>query len=161
MKIREYESTDENAALEIWNTVVREGNAFPQIEELKPCEADSFFKNQTFTGIAFDEESNEIVGLYILHPNNIGRCAHIANASYAVKKSLRGKHIGEQLVLDCLKMAGEKGFKILQFNAVVATNLHALNLYKRLGFTQLGKVPGGFKKNDGSYEDIFLFYKEV
>ena len=161
IKIREYKSTDENEALEIWNAVVRDGNAFPQIEELKPHEADTFFKSQSFTGIAFDEETGEILGLYILHPNNIGRCAHIANASYAVKKSARGCHIGEKLVLDCLKMAGEKGFKVLQFNAVVAANIHAIHLYERLGFTRLGKVPGRFKKADGSYEDIFLFYKEV
>lgn len=166
IQIREYKTEDANAAKEIWNEVVHDGVAFPQIEELTNENADAFFKSQTYTGIAFDADSQDsengkIVGLYILHPNNVGRCAHIANASYAVKKSVRGEHIGEKLVKDCLRSAHEKGFKILQFNAVVASNIHALHLYERLGFTKLGKVPGGFLLNNGKYEDIYLFYKEV
>lgn len=161
IKIREYESRDAADAMEIWNEVVRDGVAFPQIDELTSQNADDFFKSQTFTGIAFDLDSGEVLGLYILHPNNVGRCGHIANASYAVKKPARGEHIGEKLVKNCLEKAGEKGFKILQFNAVVASNVHAIHLYERLGFTRLGKIPGGFLLPDGNYEDIFLFYHEV
>lgn len=161
IQIREYKTADEKAAKEIWNEVVRDGVAFPQIEELTDENADSFFKSQTYTGIAFDLESSKIVGLYILHPNNVGRCSHIANASYAVKKVVRGEHIGEKLVKDCLKIAHEKKFKILQFNAVVASNIHAIHLYERLGFTKLGKVPSGFLLPNENYEDIYLFYHEV
>lgn len=161
IKIREYEPSDAKNATEIWNEVVKEGNAFPQKEELSLNEADEFFKSQTYTGIAFDEETGNMVGLYILHPNNVGRCAHIANASYAVKKNVRGEHIGEKLVKDCLEVARKKGFKILQFNAVVASNIHAIHLYERLGFTKLGKIPGGFLLPDGNYEDIFPFYHEL
>ena len=85
-------------------------------------------------------------------------CGHIANASYAVKSDIRGEHIGEKLVLDCLKQGSLLGFRILQFNAVVATNSHALHLYERLGFTQLGKIPQGFRMKDGHYEDIIPHY---
>ena len=114
-----------------------------------------------FTGIAVDTDSGEVVGLYILHPNNVGRCGHISNAGYAVKKNKRGQHIGEFLVKDCLTKAKEIGFRILQFNAVVATNTSALKLYKKLGFTQLGVIPKGFLLKDGSYEDIIPHYIEL
>lgn len=57
----------------------------------------------------------EVVGLYILHPNNIGRCGHIANASYAVKTGLRGLGIGEALVRDCMRQGAGRGFRVLQF----------------------------------------------
>ena len=46
----------------------------------------------------------------------------------------------------------------MQCNAVVTTNTHALNLYKRIGFTQLGVIPGGFRMPDGHYEDIIPHY---
>lgn len=62
------------------------------------------------------------------------------------------------LVLDCLKTAKNMGFKILQFNAVVASNIHAIHLYERLGFVRLGEIPGGFKINDEKFENIILFY---
>lgn len=122
---------------------------------------EEFKKEYVKDAIAIDTDSNEVVGLYILHPNNVGRCGHISNASYAVKKSKRGMHIGEFLVKDCLAKAKEIGFKILQFNAVVATNTSALKLYAKLGFTQLGIIPNGFLMKDGTYEDIIPHYIEL
>ena len=35
------------------------------------------------------------------------------------------------------------------------------HLYERLGFTQLGTIPGGFLNKDGVYEDIIVHYKEL
>jgi len=159
--IREYQKQDVATAMDIWNEVVREGVAFPQVEELTECEADVFFSSQSHTGIAVNSETGEIVGLYILHPNNVGRCGHIANTSYAVRSDKRGLHIGELLVKDSLAMGARLGFRLLQFNAVVAANVHALHLYQRLGFTQLGRIPQGFLMKDGHYEDIILLYIEL
>ena len=146
------------ATLAIWNEVVRDGIAFPQEEELTAENGHEFFSAQTFTGLAQNKETGEIVGLYILHPNNVGRCGHICNASYAVSRKWRGLHIGEMLVRHSLTRGKECGFRILQFNAVVRTNESALALYKKLGFVQLGIIPGGFRKKDGSFEDIIPHY---
>ncbi len=156
--IKSYDRQYIAAAISIWNEIVDEGIAFPQEEPLNESNGDEFFKSQSYTGLAFDDETGEIVGLYILHPNNVGRCGHICNASYAVKSSIRGKHIGEKLVLDCLAKGKELGFRILQFNAVVATNIHARHLYQRLGFKELGIIPGGFRMPNGTYEDIVPQY---
>ena len=158
IKVREFNESDIQAANEIWNEVVEDGVAFPQEECLTEKSGLEFFKSQSYTGIAYDEETGDIVGLYILHPNNVGRCGHICNASYAVKSTQRGKQIGEILVTDCLKKAKEIGYGILQFNAVVATNQYALKLYKKLGFVQLGVIPNGFRMKDGTYEDIIPHY---
>ena len=143
----------------IWNKVVEDGEAFPQEEPLNEESGKAFFAAQTWCGVA--EGEGRILGLYILHPNNVGRCGHIANASYAVDAACRGEHIGERLVKDCLVRAKEHGFLLLQFNAVVESNLHARHLYDRLGFTQIGMVPGGFRMKDGSYQNIFLYYHEL
>ena len=142
----------------IWNRVVEDGMAFPQLETLDETSGLSFFEEQTATRVAVAEDG-AVVGLYILHPNNIGRAGHIANASYAVRGEMRGLHIGGALVEDSLKQAALAGFHIMQFNAVVDSNIHALHLYKQLGFTDLGIIPGGFRIKDGSYEDIHVMYK--
>lgn len=158
--VRKYESNDAHIAAEIWNEVVRDGVAFPQENEMSEDEADEFFRSQSYTGIACDE-NGKVYGLYILHPNNVGRCGHISNASYAVSSSARGKGVGRALVIDCIKKAKELGFDILQFNAVVASNTAALALYKSLGFTQLGVIPNGFRLKDGRYENIIPHYIEL
>ena len=159
MEVRRYTEKDLPAMLDIWNEVVEEGVAFPQEEPLDGESGRNFFAAQSHCGVAVEE--GRIVGLYILHPNNVGRCGHIANASYAVDAACRGKHIGEKLVLDCLAQARKLGFGILQFNAVVETNVHARHLYERLGFQQLGTVPNGFRMKDGSYQNICPYYREV
>ena len=69
------------------------------------------------------ELDGKVVGLYILHPNNVGRCGHIANASYGVSRDCRGRGVGRALVEDSLAACGALGFRLLQFNAVVASNL--------------------------------------
>lgn len=155
--VREYRDDDIVAMRAIWNEVVRDGAAFPQIDELSDeNEARAFFGFQTTCAVA--EAQGRVLGLYILHPNNVGRCGHICNASYAVKSGLRGQHIGETLVRHCMEAAKDLGFRVLQFNAVVRTNAPALALYRRLGFVQLGVIPGGFRRKDGRYEDIIPHY---
>ena len=104
------------------------------------------------------DEADRVLGLYILHPNNIGRAACISNASYAVDRGFRGLHIGEKLVADSLRAAAELGFRVMQFNAVVATNTHARHLYERLGFVPLGVIPGAFRMKDGTWQDICPYY---
>ena len=156
MLIRKYQETDLPEMTAIWNEVVEDGIAFPQEECLTEETGGNFFASQSCTGVA--EIDGKIVGLYILHPNNVGRCGHICNASYAVSSAYRGQHIGEKLVLDCLKAAKDLGFRVLQFNAVVESNTHARHLYERLGFVQLGTIPGGFRMKDGHYENICPYY---
>ena len=159
MIIREYTKNDLEDMLRIWNDVVDEGIAFPQEHALDTESGAEFFASQSFTGVA--EDDGKIKGLYILHPNNIGRCGHICNASYAVLKEERGKHIGEQLVLDSMAKGKELGFRVLQFNAVVESNIQARRLYEKLGFTQLGTIAGGFRMKDGHYENTCPYFIEL
>lgn len=160
IRARNWREGDLRPMLQIWNGVVRAGNAFPQIQELDEESGAKFFAEQSLTRVA-ENDGGEICGLYILHPNNIGRCGHIANASYAVAKTARGAGLGRLLVEDSLRQAKNLGFGILQFNAVVKSNERALRLYESLGFQPLGSIPGGFLRKDGTYEDICLFYYKL
>ena len=153
-----YSPSDVAAMAAIWNEVVRDGVAFPQEEELSESEAAEFFAAQSHCGVAKDAEAGEALGMYILHPNNVGRCGHICNASYAVGSQARGRGVGRALVTDCIQQAKQLGFGVLQFNAVVATNKPARHLYESLGFKQLGTIPSGFRMPDGTYEDICPYY---
>lgn len=159
MIIRESKFNDLDQMIAIWNEIVDEGIAFPQETLLDSKSGQEFFSSQSYTGVCLIDD--EIVGLYILHPNNIGRCAHIANASYAVSSKHRGKHVGKQLVIDSIDKAKQSGFLILQFNAVVESNTSARHLYGKLGFKQLGTIPKGFRLKNGEYANICPYYIEL
>lgn len=158
--IEGYKPEDIPAMLAIWNEVVLAGQAFPQDVPETAASAKTFFAKQTLCSVAKDEQG-EILGLYILHPNNVGRCSHICNASYATAKTSRKQGIGGMLVEDSLERAKELGFRIMQFNAVTSDNRAANSLYQKLGFISLGSIPGGFRRADGSFQDINLYYKAL
>ncbi|MBR1737764.1 MAG: GNAT family N-acetyltransferase [Firmicutes bacterium] len=160
MVIRKFENKDIKDMISLWNGVVEDGIAFPQENILDEEKGEKFFSSQIYSAVA-EDDNGDIVGLYILHPNNVGRCGHICNASYAVAPEKRGEHIGEKLVLDCMEKAKKIGFRVLQFNAVVETNIHARPLYERIGFRQLGVIPNGFRMKDGHYENICPYYIEL
>ncbi|MDV0441201.1 GNAT family N-acetyltransferase [Methanorbis furvi] len=154
-----YTSDDENKVTAIWNDIVLDANAFPQETVLTQNEADTFFRSQTATFCAFAD--NELAGFYILHDNNVGRCSHTANASYGVAKKFRGCGVGKTLVADSLTKAKECGYHGLQYNAVLKSNYGAVTLYLKLGFNVIGTIPNGYRKNDGSFEDLLIFHKTL
>lgn len=160
VRVETYSEKDLPEMVGIWNQVVEEGQSFPQ-EEIETLEsARQFFASQSYCGVARNEQG-QVIGLYILHPNNTGRCGHICNASYAVARGARGTGTGRMLVEDSLAVARKLGFRIMQFNAVASDNLAANTLYKKLGFIGLGTIPGGFRRPDGSYQDINLYYRPL
>ena len=156
LQIRPYTADDIQAMVRIWNEVVEAGDAFPQVTPLTEQNADEFFSAQTATMVA--DVNGIIFGMYILHPNGIGRCAHIANASFAVGAAPRGLGPGRQPVGKMDGPSGTKGVRGLQFNAVVASNEAAQHLYESMGFTKVGMIPGGFINGLGGYEDMFVYY---
>ena len=127
IEIREYSEKDIPAMCGIWNEVVEDGVAFPQEERLVQTEAESFFTGQTFCAVAEEVESENILGLH--------RSAACEN---------------------CIEQAHEKGFRIFQFNAVVATNIHARRLYERLRRRNMNESGWGVLK-----QNYFLEYHQA
>lgn len=161
IEIRPYQKKDIPSMMRIWNETVEEGASLPQLSTLTEKQAAEFFRDQTCTCIAADKSTGVVVGLYILHPNSVGRCSHIANASYVVWSVMRHKGIGRQLVTHSLRQTKKSGFRIMQFDAVVSTNTPARKLYDSLGFKEIGVLPEGFLTDSGEYLDIVLYYHDL
>ena len=158
VELRPFGKEDVAAMCEIWNEVVAAGKAFPQTDLLDPEAAEDFFASQTKTVVAVDE--SRVLGVYILHPNDVGRKAHVGNASFAVSAEARGRGVGRMLVADALESLSSCGFRAMQFNAVVASNAAAIHLYESLGMRRVGTIPEGFRSVDG-YEDMHIYYYEA
>lgn len=95
IKVRAYRHEDAPSAIQIWNTVIEEGVAFPQLTGLTEESGDGFFSEQTYTGIAYDEDTQEVVGLYILHPNNEAGADISAMPATPSKRSAEGSISGK------------------------------------------------------------------
>ena len=143
----------------IWNDVIIAGTHFPQDKTLSLEECHSLFTQASYTAVAV--LNNEVVGVYILYPNNIGRLRKVANASYAADKKARGKKVGKALIMHSLNKSKELNFRILQFNSVVDSNSGAKYLYNKLGFKHAGYIPNCFKINDVNYQGVNIFYYDL
>lgn len=85
-----------------------------------------------------------VVGTAKMGPNQAGPGSHVSTASFMVAAGSRGQGVGTSLCRFALSWAMERGYAGMQFNAVVATNRTAVELYQRHGFTVIGTVPRAF-----------------
>jgi L-amino acid N-acyltransferase YncA len=102
-----------------------------------------------------------LLGTYHLGPNHQGPGAHIANASYMVAPAARGRGVGRAMVLHSIDRAREAGYLGMQFNAVAATNVHAIKLYEDLGFQTVGVVPRAFRHPVEGLVGLHVMYREL
>lgn len=151
-----YEKNEIEMLKDIWNDILIDGNAFPGDKLYETSEFENMLNEQSaVTCILVD---NRIAGYYILHPNNIGRCSHVANASFAISKEFRGKKLAEPLVRKSIDQAKELGFKGMQFNAVLIGNTAAIHVYKKLGFKIVGTIPKGYRLKNNEYSDMYIMH---
>ena len=102
-----------------------------------------------------------IVGMYKIVQNQPGLGSHVANASFMVAPSYSGKGAGRQMGRHCLREARRNGFRAMQFNFVVSTNVAAVALWKSLGFAIVGTLPQVFKHRDLGYVDAHVMYRSL
>ncbi len=106
-------------------------------------------------------EDDEILGTYIIKPNQIDLGNHIANCSYMVNPKFQGHGVGKLLCEHSIKFAKEKGFLGIQFNIVVSTNEVAVKLWQKFGFVIIGKTPKGFRHKMLGLVDTYIMYKDL
>jgi L-amino acid N-acyltransferase YncA len=90
------------------------------------------------------EEAGRILGIAKYGPNWPGGGSHVANASFVVDPAAGGRGVGRGLAEHVLAAARSRGFRAMQFNAVVETNTGAVALWQSLGFGILATIPEAF-----------------
>ncbi|MFE7465614.1 GNAT family N-acetyltransferase [Streptomyces sp. NPDC057499] len=145
MMIREATTEDWSAIWPFFHEIVAAGETFTYPLDLEREEARSWWllRAPNRTVVAVDDEGT-VLGTAKMNNNHMGNGAHIASASYMVDPAHAGQGVGRALCEYTLGWARAAGFGAMQFNAVVETNVHAVALYRSLGFEVLGTLPEGF-----------------
>ena len=103
----------------------------------------------------------KLAGAYILKPNQPGYGSHIANASYMVEQEFRGHGLGKLMCAHSIEQAKQAGYRGIQFNLVVSTNIEAVKAWQTNGFEIIGTVPGGFYHVEKGYVDAHIFFLDL
>lgn len=111
------------------------------------------------TWVAVLASAGRLLGMYRLLPNQRDRGAHVANASLMVSPAAQGVGIGKLLGHHCLEQARAGGYLAMQFNYVVSTNVSAVLLWKRLGFSVIGTLPRAYRHQQLGFVDVYVMYR--
>ena len=103
-------------------------------------------------------EGEEIVGTYVMRPNQAGGGAHVANCGYVVAGHAAGQGVARAMCEHSLDHARARGFRAMQFNFVVATNLRAIRLWESCGFDVVGRLPGAFEHPAQGFVDALVMF---
>ncbi|GAA1844547.1 GNAT family N-acetyltransferase [Asanoa iriomotensis] len=105
-------------------------------------------------------EDGQILGSAKMGPNRPGRGSHIATASFMVDPAHQGRGVGAALGAYAVSWARAQGYVGMQFNAVVETNVVAVRLWQRLGFTIMTTIPEAFDHRTRGLVGLHVMYQK-
>jgi ribosomal protein S18 acetylase RimI-like enzyme len=160
MLIRPALSADRSAIWRIIGPTIRAGETYALDAAMTEDEALAYWlgaDRETFVA----EENGEILGTYYLRANQPGGGAHVCNCGYMTSAAATGRGIARRMAEHSLNHARERGFRAMQFNFVVSTNVRAIRLWESLGFVIVGRLPGAFRHPDHGYVDALVMYQSL
>ena len=148
----------------LYRVIVHEGTSYPHDEFPGDEEFQDYWIRGKSTVVVYltDRVHDErMLGAFYLKPNWPGRARHVANAGFIVDPGWRDKGLGRLLGVTMLQYARELGYRSVLFNLVFSENVTARRLWQKLGFQELGVIPGAVLKNDGTFQDAIIMWRSV
>ncbi|WP_291832425.1 GNAT family N-acetyltransferase [Brevundimonas sp.] len=145
VRVREATDADWPAIWPIVEAVVRAGETYTYPRDLTEAAGRAIWMQAPpgVTLVALDDDGR-VLGTAKTGPNQMGPGAHVATASFMTAPEARGRGVGRALGEAVIAHASRKGFRAMQFNAVVEANHGAVRLWRALGFEILATIPEAF-----------------
>ena len=105
--------------------------------------------------IALDNE--QIIARAELEGYYAARVRHRAKFSISVKKEYWNRGIGTEMLTRLIELAKEMKLKVIELE-VISDNARGINLYHKMGFTDIGVYKDYFYVN-GTYKDAVVMQK--
>jgi L-amino acid N-acyltransferase YncA len=160
LKIRKATQADCDQVWEIFKAVILTGDTY--VFDPNTAKEDlqkHWFADYMDTFVV--EEQGKILGTYIIKPNQIDLGNHIANCSYMVSPNAQGKGVGKLLCEHSIAFGKEKGYRAIQFNIVVSTNIAAVKLWQKYGFQIIGTTPEAFRHQSLGFVDAYIMFRRL
>lgn len=143
--VRPIEGRDWDDVFELFRAVVAEGETYAYPEDLSSVEARALWIEVPPGATVVALRDGSVLGTAKFGPNRPARGSHVATASFMVDAAARGTGVGRAMCEYAIAWARAQGYAGMQFNAVVSSNVAAIELYRTLGFVTIGTVPEAFE----------------
>ncbi|WP_267222706.1 GNAT family N-acetyltransferase [Dyella silvae] len=160
LTIREIGADEFALAWPLFRSVVAAGDTYSYPPDLSFEQARDWWTTSP-TRCFIAERNKQVLGCYMLRPNQPGLGDHVANAGYMVSPAARGQGVASLMCEHSMAQARDAGFTAMQFNFVVSTNTTAVRLWERHGFHIVGKVPGAFRHAAHGPTDVYVMHRQL
>jgi len=157
LKIRSADVTDADEIWRILEPVFRAGETYTLPPDITRDEATSYWfavGNCVFVA----EEGGNVLGTYYLRANQLGGGSHVCNCAYITAAHAMGRGVARTMCIHSKEQARGYGFRAMQFNFVVSSNVRAVKLWQSLGFEIVGQLPAAFKHPVQGFVDAFVMF---
>ena len=160
MEIRKATAEDSSQVWEIIKEVISKGDTYTfDPGSSKETMLNFWYGSDRHTYVAID--NGKIVGSFMIRDNQPGLGAHVANGSYMVSEAASGKGIGKKMGEFSLSEAKRLGYKAMQFNIVIKSNVRAVNLWQNLGFKIIGEIPDAFNHKQNGLTNAYIMHRKL
>ncbi len=158
--IRKAQTSDRDAIWDIIRKVIATGETYVFSPDTPEDEMITYwFSPEKYVYVA--EEDGKILGTYWIKPNQPGLGSHVCNAAYMVAPAAAGKGIGRLMAEHSLEEAKRLGFKSMQFNFVVKSNIAAVRLWQSVGMEIIGEIPDAFDHRENGLTNAYIMYRKL
>lgn len=140
--------------------VIRAGETYALDRETREEDALAYWlapDKETFVA----DEGGAILGTYYIRANQQGGGAHVCNCGFMTAAAAAGQGVARQMCAHALDHARVRGFRAMQFNFVVGSNVRAVRLWQQMGFAVVGRLPGAFRHPALGYVDALVMYQAL
>lgn len=159
MIIRQAIAADHAAIAAIIMPTIRAGETYALDPAMGEAEAIAYWTAQDRTTFVAEDATGAISGTYYLRANQAGGGDHICNCGYMTHAAAAGRGVARAMAGDSFGRARERGFRAMQFNFVVASNVRAVALWRSLGFATVGRLPAAFRHPALGHVDALVMHR--
>ena len=161
ISIRLAREEDLDAIWEIFHFHLAAGETYSFEAHTPRSACEEYWLGPNVTSFVAQEAGGQVLGMYRILPNQPGRGAHVANASYMVADAAQSKGVGALMGRHSLIEARRLGYLAMQFNYVISTNAPAVALWRKLGFSVAGTLPKAYRHEQLGYVDALVMYQRL
>ena len=160
MDIRPATKGDRDAVWRIIGPVIRAGETYALDPAMDRQAALAYWfapDRETFVA----EDGGEILATYFIRANQAGGGSHVCNCAYMTDQAAAGRGVARAMHAHSLDIARERGFRAMQFNFVVSSNVRAVSLWQSLGFEIVGRLPDAFRHPREGFVDALVMMRKL
>ncbi len=159
MEIRAAAHDDWPAIYAFLRVIAADGKTYALPDDLTSDAARRWWFDESPWEVLVALDDGVVIGTAKVGPVRPGRGSHVATASFMVDPAHAGQGAGAALGRHVIDLARSRGYRAMQFNAVVETNTAAVHLWQRLGFRILATVPQAFDHPDAGLVGLHVMHR--